>query len=403
MSDRYTTSSTESWGSRLAGSIKGVLLGFLMFLISFIVLWWNEGRAVKTATGLTEGSSKVISVFEGDINPQYEGELIHITGNIVSNDTLTDRDFNISSTGLKLKRQVEMYQWIESTSEKKEKNLGGSETTTTTYDYSKTWKKTVINSNNFEIQDKYINPNQMPYENVEMEVKSAEIGAFNFSEDFIGRMNDYQSISLTPHQKTKSKRNTPKNSNKIYNDYNEIIYTPNLYTDSIATSSYVFIGDGTPQNPKIGDVKITFSEVTEEKVSIIAQQNGRELIPFHTETGTTISLLESGDVPANIMFETAQSRNTTWTWILRFIGFLMMFIGITKCFSPLVVLADVVPFIGRLLGAGISFFAGLAAFALSLTTIAIAWIAYRPVLAFSLLGIAVASLIFIFVKNKKQA
>jgi len=402
MSDRYTTSSTESWGSRLAGSIKGILFGFLLFLISFVVLWWNEGRAVKTATGLTEGAGKVISVYEGDIDPKYEGELIHISGNIICNDTLIDNDFNISSTGLKLKRHVEMYQWVESTSEKKEKNLGGSETTTTTYDYAKKWKETVINSNNFEIQDKYINPNQMPIESKEMAVNSAEIGAFNFSDDFIDRMNDYQNISLTPHKSSNSKITSSKN-NKLYNDNGEVIYTPNLYSDSIVTSSYIFMGDGTPQNPKIGDVKITFSEVMEEKVSIIAQQNGRELIPFHTKTGTTISLIESGEVPANIMFESAQSRNTTLTWVLRFVGLLMMFIGITKCFNPLVVLADVVPFIGRILGGGISFFAGLASLALSLTTIALAWIAYRPILAFSLLGIAAASLIFIFVKNKKQA
>ena len=47
--DTYTETETISYGSRISGSFKGMLPGILMFLGAFPLLFWNEGRAVKTA------------------------------------------------------------------------------------------------------------------------------------------------------------------------------------------------------------------------------------------------------------------------------------------------------------------------------------------------------------------
>ncbi len=55
MPDTFTSTTSTSWGSNLFGSIKSVLFGFVLFVISFPLLIWNEGRAVHTAKGLTEG------------------------------------------------------------------------------------------------------------------------------------------------------------------------------------------------------------------------------------------------------------------------------------------------------------------------------------------------------------
>ena len=44
MQDQFTEVTTKGWGSRILNSIKGVLVGFLMFIVSFGVLYWNEGR-----------------------------------------------------------------------------------------------------------------------------------------------------------------------------------------------------------------------------------------------------------------------------------------------------------------------------------------------------------------------
>ena len=60
--DTFRTVSSESWFSRLAGSIKSVLVGIVLFLVAFPLLIWNEGRAVQTAKSLREGASHVVSV-----------------------------------------------------------------------------------------------------------------------------------------------------------------------------------------------------------------------------------------------------------------------------------------------------------------------------------------------------
>ena len=55
MSDSFSSVSTDSWFSRIGKSISGVLIGIVLFLVAFPLLWWNEGRAVKTANGLKQG------------------------------------------------------------------------------------------------------------------------------------------------------------------------------------------------------------------------------------------------------------------------------------------------------------------------------------------------------------
>jgi hypothetical protein len=55
--------------------------------------------------------------------------------------------------------------------------------------------------------------------------------------------------------------------------------------------------------------------------------------------------------------------------------------------------ADVVPFIGNLLGAGAAIFALLVALPLSLATISIGWIFYRPIIGVPVLIAAIALLV----------
>ena len=51
---------TESWGSRLGGSIKGVFVGGVLFIAGIPLLFWNEGRSVKTTQALEEGAANCV-------------------------------------------------------------------------------------------------------------------------------------------------------------------------------------------------------------------------------------------------------------------------------------------------------------------------------------------------------
>lgn len=54
-----TETTTESWGSRLGNSIKGVIVGLGLFVLGFPVLFWNEGNSVKTALKARGKSNRV--------------------------------------------------------------------------------------------------------------------------------------------------------------------------------------------------------------------------------------------------------------------------------------------------------------------------------------------------------
>jgi hypothetical protein len=85
------------------------------------------------------------------------------------------------------------------------------------------------------------------------------------------------------------------------------------------------------------------------------------------------------------------------TWILRAVGFLAMLIGLLLIAKPLVTLADVLPFLGSLLGVGVGLLALTLALPLTLVTVGIAWLFYRPLLGVGLLVAAAA--LFVLLKK----
>jgi hypothetical protein len=159
----------------------------------------------------------------------------------------------------------------------------------------------------------------------------------------------------------------------------------------------------TTAEPQVGDVRITFEAVKPSEVSVIAQQRGAKLEPYRTKAGTTLELVDDGVVPAADMFASAVASNNLMTWLLRFLGFLALYIGLSMLLAPLGVLADVLPFLGSIMRFGTSLIAMVIAVPTSLATIAIAWLAYRPVLGITLLVIGVGVPIALLIMKKGKA
>jgi hypothetical protein len=58
--------------------------------------------------------------------------------------------------------------------------------------------------------------------------------------------------------------------------------------------------------------------------------------------------LEQGSVTAEDMFLHAQQANKTMTWILRFLGLLLMFCGFSAMLKFIETLAKVLPFLANI-------------------------------------------------------
>src|SRR5689334_14189112 len=111
MADVFREVSSEGLFGRLGSSIKGVLFGGVLTLICVGVLFWNEGRAVNESKRIEEGQAACIPVDSGKVDPANEKKEVHISGDATTSDKVADDTFGVSTSAIRLKRFVEMYQW----------------------------------------------------------------------------------------------------------------------------------------------------------------------------------------------------------------------------------------------------------------------------------------------------
>lgn len=137
-------------------------------------------------------------------------------------------------------------------------------------------------------------------------------------------------------------------------------------------------------------------------MTIIARQVDSTFEPFAVANLGSIELLKTGTFSADEMFRQEQESNVMLTWILRLAGFLMMLFGLLLIANLFSVLASVIPFLGGLVGMSTGLLAFVAAVPLTLVTIALAWLAYRPLIGIPLFLAAAGSVVLGIIKLAKS-
>lgn len=354
--------------SRLMSSVGGVVIGILLVLIAFPVLFFNEGRAVRSARGLAEGAASVKSVDARQVDPSNDGALVHLTGEATAAGVLRDEIFPIETAGLGLTRTVEMYQWVEDSKRRSQEKLGGSEETTTTFSYRQQWKEGRIDSARF--HDKTHQNPELPFESDTWFASDVTLGAFTLDDALTRQLSGWEELKVEA-SATDLASWEGKHARPISIQEGAVIY-------------------GDHRNPQVGDVRIFYKTIKPQTVSVVAGQQGTQLASYSTGAGTSIALLSRGSKSADDMLSAAVSANNTFTWVLRLLGFAMMFGGFSMILGPVAILASILPPLAKLVRAGRAVLAGAAAAGLSLITIAVGWIFYRPLIGLALLAVAVA-------------
>lgn len=397
----YTEVTSTNWFSRLGNSFKGIGTGILLIVAATVLLWWNEGRTVRTGDAIAEAQMVTEPIPSIDkIDSAFEGKMVYATGRAVTKDELTDPVFGIKVNAIKMRRKVEYYQWVEHSKSEKRTKLGGGEETVTTYSYSAEWVDSPVNSQSFKKREGHENKTRINSENMSWLAPNVTFGAYRFPE-FLSRSIGGEKpldISLTDTQRA---------------ELQKAFFAPNASLDAsqvvgqqgasmIHTQTNTIYVGREPGSPSIGDVRVTFFETPAAEVSILAKVNGDTFVPFRASNGNTFSRLSMGVQDMNSMFDAAKSSNATMAWILRGLGVVLCIAGFGMIFAPLKVLADVIPLLGSIVGAGTGLVAGLLGSAWSLVIIAIAWIRFRPVLGFCLLGAALTLVILLFIKGRMK-
>ena len=339
----------------------GILVGIIFILAGIFLLWFNEGRTVKTKAAIMEAEDEYIDVSSETIDKNNEGKLIATNGKLeVSYDGATDTTFDIHVAKPKLKRTVEMYQWKETC----EDNNGNE-----VCRYSMVWDDEIINSNAFE-DATHNNPSSMPYSSESFTADGSRIGDFILDGELLNQLNADKKINL-------------QDSAKITN--------MGLTNDG---TYYTNVQNGTP---KVGDIRISFSYSDATNVSVLAVQNNNEFGKYKSKEGYTIYELKEGTLNGKQILQKLSDENNMTKWIFTLMVTIFIIGGFAAIISPLQRLANFIPFFGTVFGWVTGFAIFIFGLALSLIVIALAWLRYRPVLS---IGLLIGVLIVIILTKK---
>ena len=439
----YTTTTTRSYGTRVKDSFGGMLTGLVLFVAGTCLLWWNEGRAVKTDKMLNRAEGVCVDVENvSKVDPELDGQLIHATADAVTNDILRFSNFGVNTNAIALSKSAKYYMWVEHAHTEKKDKIGGSEEITTTYTYTKEWVSMPVSSDGFE-DPEYRGIFNKPVLTTEIETVYAQngtFGAYTLPESIIQRISGNSPAYPQP---TDEQLKEWDNSIKTFRQQNKLtVYDKNVVVDPAAvksipvetdslkadsaaattpqptteapelnnkyTATYVHVVDNqlyfgyNPSVPEVGDVIITFNQVDPGKISILATVSGNTFKKHvDKKNGKSLLSVSRGDVSMEEMFQQEHEANNMLLWVFRIIGVLLVIAGLKMFFNILTILLKVLPFLASIMNFGVGLVCNIVGIAWSLIVIALAWLFYRPLIGIALLVVA-GGLIYYFNKKGKE-
>ena len=399
----YTVRRTRSYGSRVKDSFNGILFGFVLFIGATILLWWNEGRAVKTDKMLNEAEKVCVDVEDvSKLDSELEGQMIHATADALTSDTLRFSDFGVNVNAIALSKSPMYYQWVEHKHEERHDKVGGSEEIVTTYTYSKEWVNSPTNSGMFE-DPSYHGIFNKPVLMTDRETVYAEdvrFGAYRLPSNMIENIPGKTPVEPAP---TAEQITSWNKSVKAFRRENKLT----VYEDT--SVSYIHIQGNeiyfgyNPNAPEVGDVKVAFEQVDQGTISILATVNGDTFKKYKAKNKYSFVSVERGEVSQEQMFKHEHEANTSLTWFLRVLGVLAIIAGLKMIFEILTTLLKVLPFLASIMSFGTGLICTIVGVIWSLLVIALAWLFYRPIVGILLLVLVGAIIWFFNKKAKKNA
>ncbi len=421
----YQEQRTTGYGTRVGNSFKAIGTGFILFCIGTALLWWNEGRTVKTEKMLEEvGGSYVEMENPNKKDASLDGELICGSALATTEDSLSDNQFGVGAKAIALHRRVEYYQWVEDSKESSEDKLGGKEVTTTTYTYSKKWVSQPIESSEFK-DPAYQNKNTVltTVEESEQYAENVKFGAYQLNETLIHQISSREGLDLNINEDLL--KELDKNAQIAYERFYGVKKSAKQTVEQLAETTvlsdsakavadslkavndsiiknavnkkdleYVHLAGNVlyfgrvPGSPEIGDVRVTFEKVVPAKVTVMAVVDGDSFKSFKAKNGKRFQRLVMGKKSGDEIIDIEKETNNMLLWVFRIFGVMLVIGGLKGIFGFLETVLKVVPFIANIFGWGVGVVCTILGLVWSLIIIAIAWLFYRPILGITLLVIA---------------
>ncbi|XP_018345101.1 PREDICTED: transmembrane protein 43 homolog isoform X1 [Trachymyrmex septentrionalis] len=336
----------QSWLTAIIGSI--------MFATGMCLLFWNEGRAVKVAHSLDEALHNVIVLPNSMIlSSEYEGRLIHLSGPLLVSEPLTEPDYGIIISSVKLKRRVQMYQWVEI---EEEPSFGEITEGEKHYYYTTEWKDKLVDSDHFYIRTGHHNPKEIPIKSQVQIADEVKIGAYTLGMELKKKFNDF--VEITSDERPERK--------------------------NIKMHSGLYYHSADLWNPQVGDIRIQFSYAgkNDNVYSVIGLLEKDTIKPYYTSHGEEILLQRKHKMSVDQMFHLEHVHNYWRTWTIRGLGWLVLFVAATCLANILKTIILNSTFLCGIIA--VESLTMSVSMSISLLVIGFAWVWYRPVIGLCL-------------------
>ncbi len=360
--DEFVQKTIISWPQRMAGAIAGLIFAPIFVFAGFFALKHGEIKHAKTTNALNVVIHEVESPEEARV-----GEVFRYVGTVYSpGERYRDEQFNLEIDAIKVYRQVYSYQWFERESERKKRTANGEETTEKTYTYSKKWSRTLINSDRFKIREGHENPKTRAAEPQLFEQEEILMGQYILHEKFRKALLNYRLLPLRQDMFSSVEY-------MILDTLNTAICPGDQLKTDISKASYggsrtktssLYLGNGMPDNPQIGDTRIEYWYLPTEVYTVVGEKSRNMIIPqsnsdlfIHSELPCggvrhspygDFGMLFSGDQTVKEMFQIVHRSNDKMFVLLRFIGLVFVVAGFAIFGNPLRLLFGWIPFLGAI-------------------------------------------------------
>ncbi|XP_014475217.1 PREDICTED: transmembrane protein 43 homolog isoform X2 [Dinoponera quadriceps] len=341
-----------------------VIIGSIMFAIGMCLLFWNEGKAVRVAYSLNEALHNIVVVSNPlALLPDYQGRLVYLSGHLQVLEPLTEPDYGIVMSSVKLKRRVQMYQWVEI---EEEESFGGATEDEKHYYYTTEWKDKLVDSDHFYIRTGHHNPKEMSIKSQLQIADEVKIGAFTFGVELKKKFTDF--VEVTSDERPERK--------------------------DIKMHSGLYYHSADLWNPQVGDIRIQFSYAGKsgEVYTVVGLLEKDVIKPYYTQQGEEILLQRKHKISVDQMFHLEHKHNYWRTWYIRVLGWLVLFVAATCLANILKTIILNSTFLCGIIAVE-SLTLSVSMF-ISFLVIGIAWVWYRPMIGLCLTLMSIVPFIY---------
>eukprot|EP00754_Rhynchopus_humris_P051569 Rhum_TRINITY_DN9620_c0_g1::Rhum_TRINITY_DN9620_c0_g1_i1::g.34234::m.34234 len=442
-----TVSTREGFGDRMCHAVGGVCVGIVFFLGSLALLGWNEKRAVYTAQTIDYARKEFVQLDTCEPTAEHTGKLIAFQGcgpapeqgyAPTDADYLADVAESGGIQGAVYAPATAVFSWTRTTQQyvSHEYTVTNSKEKTKTYKYEPKWV------NKPEVYHSGPSPPGWPTAwktPLSQHTNLVCIGgnstacttgnskawllqsSLSWDLSQIKSMGDKDTAAVLSTAKVTTTFQTSTGYRAIAwsCDGNTMLQTQVNDQRAKCDAQIALASPST-----LGDFRWSLTRRTGSKslvVSGLAQQTKKGSAfgleewqnPHHSGCSyCTIGTIVDGSKTGDVILDELESANKVTTWVLRFVGWLVCWVGLQLVVGPVAVVPEFIPFIGDIIGGIIGSIlcclTCIVATSLSLLVIAIAWLAYRPIIGIPLLcvfclGVVAATLFIKKQREKKKA